>query len=105
MPLLERLARDVKADYVIGTGLEIKDGVFTGRNSTPACIGDNKVPLTQNYLQENGIELDYEASHAYADSISDRYLLAMVGQPVATYPDDGLRQLAIERGWQIFPGD
>jgi HAD superfamily hydrolase (TIGR01490 family) len=105
VPLLERLARDVNADYVVGTGLEIKSGIFTGRNSTPACIGDNKVPLTQKYLQENGIEIDYKESHAYADSISDQYLLSMVGQPIATYPDEGLRQLANERGWQIFPAD
>jgi phosphoserine phosphatase len=27
----------------------------------------------------------------------------MVGHPVATYPDDGLRPIALERGWQIFP--
>jgi len=59
--------------------------------------------LTQEYLQENGIEIDLEASYAYADSISDQQLLAMVGNPVATYPDEGLKRLATERGWQIFP--
>jgi HAD superfamily hydrolase (TIGR01490 family) len=104
-PLLKRLAQDVNADHVVGTELEIKDGIFTGRNSTPACIGDNKVPLTQKYLQENEIEVDLEASYAYADSISDQFLLAMVGNPVATYPDDELRQMADQLGWQMFPAD
>jgi phosphoserine phosphatase len=47
--------------------------------------------------------VDFEASYAYADSISDRFLLDMVANPVATYPDDQLRAVAQERGWQIFP--
>jgi HAD superfamily hydrolase (TIGR01490 family) len=103
VPLLERLAQDVNADHVVGTELEIKDGVFTGRNSSPACIGDNKVSLTRDYMLKKGIEIDYGASYAYADTISDQHMLAMVGHPVATYPDEALNQLALERGWQVFP--
>ncbi len=103
VPLLERLARDVNADHVVGTELELKDGVFTGRNSSPACIGDNKVSLTREYMLEKGIEIDYKASYAYADTISDQHLLAMVGHPIATYPDQALNQLALERGWEVFP--
>jgi len=105
VPLLERLARDVDAEHVIGTELEIRDGIFTGRNSSPACIGDSKVALTKKYLLDKGIEIDYGGSHAYADTISDQHMLAMVGHPVATYPDEALKQLAIERGWQIFPSE
>jgi HAD superfamily hydrolase (TIGR01490 family) len=103
VPLLERLAQDVNADHVVGTELEIKDGVFTGRNSSPACIGDNKVSLTRDYMLKKGIKIDYGASYAYADTISDQHMLAMVGHPVATYPDEALNQLALERGWQVFP--
>ena len=103
VPLLERLARDVNADHVVGTELELKDGVFTGRNSSLACIGDNKVSLTREYMLEKGIEIDYKASYAYADTISDQHLLAMVGHPIATYPDQALNQLALERGWEVFP--
>jgi phosphoserine phosphatase len=47
--------------------------------------------------------VDLAESYAYADSTSDLHLLEMVGHPVATYPDDGLRPIALERGWQIFP--
>ena len=103
VPLLERLAQDINADHVVGTGLEIKNGIFTGRSSSPACIGDNKISLTQIYMEQQGIEIDYGGSYAYADSISDQHLLAMVGNPIATYPDEALRQYAIEHGWQIFP--
>ena len=103
-PLLARLACELNADHVVGTGLEINEGRFTGRNSTPACIGDNKVPLTQNYLRNKQIEINWLESYAYADSLSDRFLLAEVGHPIATYPDEGLHRLAAEHGWQIFPG-
>lgn len=105
VPLLERLAEDINADHVIGTGLEIRDGVFTGRSSSAACIGEAKVTLTQDYLRKKGIAINFVDSFAYADSISDRYMLDMVGNPVATYPDEALRQLAQKPGWQIFPPD
>jgi phosphoserine phosphatase len=54
-------------------------------------------------MDQNGIHIDYPASYAYADSISDQSILEIVGHPVATYPDEDLLELAQERGWQIFP--
>jgi phosphoserine phosphatase len=85
--------------------LEVKDGRFTGRSNGPACIADDKVILTQAYLEQKGIEVDYSNSYAYADSVSDHYMLEMVAHPVATYPDEGLRKIAVEKNWQIFPSD
>ncbi len=105
VPLLERLAGDIKADHVVGTGLEVEDGRYTGRSSGPACIADDKVTLIQTYMERTGIEIDYSVSYAYADSKSDRYMLEMVAHPVATYPDEGLRQIAMKNNWQIFPSD
>ena len=103
VPLLKRLADEINADHAIGTGLEIKNGIFTGRNSSPACIGVEKVILTRKYLQQHQIEIDFSSSFSYADSISDQQILVMVGNPVAAYPDAELRDLALENSWQIFP--
>jgi HAD superfamily hydrolase (TIGR01490 family) len=105
VPLLQRLAMDIAADHVVGTDLKVKDGRYTGRSNGPACIADNKIALTQGYMERQGIEIDYSDSYAYADSISDSYMLEMVAHPVATYPDEGLRQLALKRHWQIFPSE
>ena len=55
------------------------------------------------YLQENGLEVDFQASSAYADSVSDLQMLEMVGVPVAIYPGESLLRVAVERGWRIFP--
>lgn len=102
-PLLERISQEIEADYCIGTGLEIEAGKYTGRSRGPACIGEQKVILTRKYFESIGIVIDDKASYAYADSVSDKDLLEMVGNPVATYPDEKLRQIAIQRNWQIFP--
>jgi hypothetical protein len=49
--------------------------------------------------EEQGIDLS--RSFAYSDSITDRPMLELVGQPVAVNPDRELRRLAQQRGWKI----
>ena len=83
--------------------LEIKNGRFTGRSKEPICIDENKAKLTRSYLEDNDLEIDMEASFAFADSASDLPLLKLVGHPVATYPNEGLEKVARERGWRLFP--
>jgi HAD superfamily hydrolase (TIGR01490 family) len=105
VPLLKRIAQEIGAAHVVGTEFELRDGRFSGRSLEPVCLDENKATLTKTYLQRNRLEVDLRASYAYADSISDLYLLEMVGHPVATYPDERLRQLALERGWKVFSED
>jgi len=102
-PLLECIAAEVGAAAVVGTRFEIREDKYTGRSLEPVCLDENKVILAKRYLQENHLEVDYQASTAYADSISDLKLLEMVGKPAAVYPDDRLRQVAGQRGWLVFP--
>jgi phosphoserine phosphatase len=39
---------------------------------------------------------------AYGDTVQDVPLLEHAGHPVAVYPDEALKAVAIERGWEIF---
>jgi HAD superfamily hydrolase (TIGR01490 family) len=103
VPLLERIATEIGVDAVVGTRYEQRNGRYTGRSLEPVCLDENKASLAKGYLLEKGLDVDYQASAAYADSISDLQLLEMVGNPVATYPDEALRQIAGERGWASFP--
>lgn len=103
LPLLRRIACELGVSHTIGTHLEVRNGQFTGRSLKPYCSYENKAIMTQKYLQEIGIRIDLQSSYAYADSIVDISLLEMVGDPVATYPDEDLRTVANERGWRIFP--
>jgi HAD superfamily hydrolase (TIGR01490 family) len=103
--LLERIAQEVGADYAVGTRHEVLDGVYTGRAVGAACQGKNKPLLIKEKVKEVGIQVDWDASYAYADSVSDMQLLALVGNPVAVYPEEAVRAIAVERGWDIFEGD
>ena len=103
LPMLQRLAQELNVEHYVGTEYEIRDGHFTGRTVGPACIGENKVSLTRVYLNMQGLPVDFQASYTYADSIADLDLLKVVGNPIATYPDEKLRSLADKHGWNIFP--
>lgn len=105
MPLLARIGAEIGVEHVVGTGFEVRDGRYTGRPSGPVCLNENKAELAQAYLAERHLEIDFGSSYAYADSISDRGLLQMVGRAVAVYPDAALRALALDRGWQVYPLD
>lgn len=104
-PLLECIAREVGASHVVATEFELHDGHYTGRSLAPVCIDENKAALAKAYLDRREIEVDFSASYAYADAISDLHLLKMVGNPVVVYPDNELKELALERGWLVFPAD
>lgn len=103
IPLLKRIAAELDVDHVVGTDFETRDGKFTGRTVGPVCLEKHKAKRLMAYLERNGYQVDFNSSFAYADSISDRSLLGMVGNPVAVYPFDDLRVLAIQRGWRIYP--
>ena len=103
LPLVERIARDLGAQHAVGTRFELRDGRFTGRAVPPVVIDEGKAQAAQALLQAQGLQVDLANSYSYADSISDRSFLEMVGHPVAVYPDQALRLLATQRGWRIFP--
>lgn len=100
--LLERLAKEVGADIVVGTRHEVLNGVYTGKAASKACQGANKPRFLKEKLEVLGLDVNLQESYAYADSISDEDFLRTVGHPVAVCPDAGLKQLAEELGWQII---
>ncbi len=102
-PTLRVLGQALGATGVVGTDVEIKDGHFTGRVIPPACMGIEKDRQTRRFLQARGLAIDLASSFAYADSISDRALLEMVGHPVAVYPDTALAAFARQQNWEIMP--
>jgi HAD superfamily hydrolase (TIGR01490 family) len=102
-PLVQHIACDLGAHYAVGTRFKLRGGHYTGGTVPPVVIDDGKAQAALVVLQSQGLSVDLPKSYSYADSISDRSLLEMVGHPVAVYPDDALRLLATERGWRIFP--
>lgn len=101
-PTLKVLGDELNVTGTVGTEIELANGRYTGRVIPPVCMGVEKANLTRKFLQSRGIEIDFAASYAYADSISDLSLFEMVGHPVAVYPDSRLAALASEKGWEII---
>ena len=101
-PSLNLLGGHYKADGVVGTKLEIKNGQFTGQIIPPVITGSDKDRYVREFISNMDLEIDWEASYAYADSITDTGLFNMVGHPVAVHPDEKLFQLAKSKNWEII---
>lgn len=100
-PLQAAIARHVGADLAVGTDPALRNGRYTGGLAGPVCIDAQKAVLAKAALAAGSHAIDYAASSAYADSRTDLELLEMVGTPVAFYPDEHLKPIAAQRGWQI----
>ncbi|MGE5373750.1 MAG: HAD family hydrolase [Bacteroidota bacterium] len=102
LPTLEILGDHYKADGVVGTNVELESGRYTGRIVPPVITGTDKDLYAREFFSRRKIEIDWEASYAYADSITDTGLLGMVGHPVAVHPDAKLFALVQARNWEMI---
>jgi HAD superfamily hydrolase (TIGR01490 family) len=98
--LAQELAESLGATGGIGSGLEIEDGVFTGRFSGPTMHGPEKAAAARKLFAERGY--DPADCYAYSDSINDLPLLTAVGTPVAVNPDRALAARAAQAGWRVL---
>lgn len=101
--LAQELALSLGATAGIGSGLEIEDGVFTGRFTSGTMHGSEKARAAQALMAERG--LDPVDCYAYSDSSNDLPLLSAVGTAVAVNPDHALARHARESGWRILQLD
>ncbi len=100
LDFLAELIRDyLRADGLIVSQLEQVGGRYTGRTSSPFPYKKGKRELIGEYAEEEGIELDL--SYAYGDRYSDRFLMGIVGHPVAVNPDRRLLRVARLKGWDV----
>ncbi len=100
--LLRLFAADHDVEHIVGTILEVRNGRFTGRLIPPSCYAEGKVARLRQYLEGQRPRVDWSASYAYADSMTDLPALSLVGHPVAVHPDERLRQEAYRRRWLIL---
>jgi phosphoserine phosphatase len=62
----------------------------------------DKVRQTREFFSSRHLEIDWAASFAYGDSITDQDLLTLAGHPVAVHPDPKLRVLAQSQNWELL---
>jgi HAD superfamily hydrolase (TIGR01490 family) len=109
-PLAQEIARAIEATLVAreiflrirvcATRLEEMDGRWTGRILGAAVFGKAKLRAARRMAAE--INLDLMQCYAYGDSLSDRWLLAAVGRPIAVNPSNDLARLARTRVWPVL---
>jgi HAD superfamily hydrolase (TIGR01490 family) len=101
--LAQELAETLGATGGIGSGLEITDGVFTGRFTSGTMHGPEKGRAAAALMAERGFAP--ADCYAYSDSVNDLPLLTAVGTPVVVNPDHGLERHARSAGWRVLTLD
>jgi HAD superfamily phosphoserine phosphatase-like hydrolase len=92
---------------LIACEVETIDGhpasAYTGRPTGTPSYREGKIVRTEAWLASLGKTWsDFERSYFYSDSHNDIPLLEKVTDPIATNPDDTLREYAQTHGWRIL---
>lgn len=70
-----------EVDVIIGSRFKIEQGRHCRLMEGENCKGQQKVERLMEFLQEKNIEVDFENSYMFSDSISDKPLFDIVGKP------------------------
>lgn len=92
-PIIEPFAKRIGAQ-TIGTPVEYADGRV--RVAGDLVAQERKI---EQVLSRLGVD---RVDFAYGDTAQDVPLLEHADHPVAVYPDDALKAVAVARGWEIF---
>lgn len=92
-PFLAPFARRIGAE-VIGTPTEIVNGRL--KLVGDMVVNEKKIEQVLSRLAVDRVDI------AYGDSFMDIPMLEHADHPVAVYPDEKLKKLAQERGWEIL---
>lgn len=97
------IARAFGVPHLIATLPEQKQGRYTGRIQGVPSFQAGKITRVNEWLATMDLALsDFERTYFYSDSPNDLPLLDVVTHPIATNPSPVLRQLALDRGWEII---
>ena len=101
-PSAEILKQHLGAEAALGTQPEFGNGKYSGRSILPLMSGATKATKVQELVQSRSWDVDWRSSFAYGDSFTDHYMMSLVGNPVAVYPDAKLFALAREKNWEVL---
>ncbi|MCB0101921.1 MAG: HAD-IB family phosphatase [Anaerolineales bacterium] len=92
-PFIEPFAERIGAQ-TIGTPVEIRNGKI--KMTSGLVANEKKIEQVLSRLAVDRVDV------AYGDTILDVPMLEHADHPVAVYPDEKLRKIATERGWEII---
>lgn len=94
------IAKRLGMDHLIATECGMNNGQYSGQLVGVPSFQEGKITRLDDWLTVNAASL--EGSHFYSDSHNDLPLLEKVSRAVAVDPDDRLRAIALERGWDVI---
>lgn len=92
-PGVEAFAKRIGA-HAIGTPVEYVNGRV--QMASDLVASERKIEQVLSRLDVDRVDV------AYGDTLMDIPLLEYADHPVAVYPDEKLRTVALERGWEIL---
>ncbi|MBU3136015.1 HAD-IB family hydrolase [Clostridium gasigenes] len=66
---------------IIGTKFLFEEGKFARKMDGFNCKGEEKVKRLMEVIEKENIDVDFENSYMFSDSLSDKPLLDLVGKP------------------------
>lgn len=70
-----------EVDVTFGTRFVFKDNKFISRMDGENCKGEEKVKVLKRHFETYGVDVDWKKSKMFSDSLSDKPLLDLVGEP------------------------
>lgn len=78
---LNELYKIKEVDRIIGTRFTCENGKYRRKIVGQNCKGEEKVKRLMYVLKQENIEVDFENSYMFSDSLSDMPLFELVGNP------------------------
>lgn len=78
---LKELYNIEEVDKVIGTRFTLENGLHRNEILGENCKGEEKVKRLKQVLKAENMEVDFESSYMFSDSLSDLPLFNLVGHP------------------------
>lgn len=97
------IAQALQVEHLLAVTLQRgENGWYTGLIDGVPSLREGKVTRVDAWLTQRGWDWDQVHTTFYSDSSNDIALLERVDTPIATNPDERLRQHAQLQGWQIL---
>lgn len=98
---LNEISKYVPFDTIIGTELTFDSkGILEIDKPIHVVTGIKKPSALLEVFKDKSI--NWEDSYSYGDSYYDFDILTLTGHSVAVSPDEDLKKIAIEKGWEII---
>ena len=86
--------------HLLATEPKIVNGRYDNSIEGIPCFRRGKVTRLNEWLKQNGFDLG--GSYFYSDSHNDLPLMKIVDHAIAVGPDEKLKKIATQKGWQII---